>query len=521
MQTLTPEQYKAKYGDKAAWSSVAISSRPTIADAIANSFKGGVDQVKQGAAQIGRGGSNPLSAVGNLVEGVGKVGSGAINAAFSPLAPAMQSVLNEKTLLGAGGQALTNNATVQKFANSTAGKVTGRIAENVANYANIAGTVGGAMEVPKAGGAIKTGVENVASNVVNKVEDVIQPKGTSALHLPNENIYAKITPEQQAFLKNEIANIPFGKGDQPHLTPLTKLESTQTPAQPLTRVSLDELKAASPNAKAALDKFDQQAAAQSLLKDVTPSYSKKLIGERGITNADGSITPRVQEGGLIKGRTVTPKPLEVEAAAEVAKVPNYPFKGTALEKYQAIQPEIASRGQALTTSLKNENILRPPQQISKVISDAINKVPQDSLLLQKSDPVIASYMRVANNAIAKADGTLAGELKVRQLLDAAYKNARGKMAFGSDRISALDDIHTAARDALNKDLIAKAQSTDVKASLKSQWDLMRASDVLRDKAEAEAQSGVGRFAQQNPITTKIIKGAGRAAGIGMGVHVIP
>lgn len=258
------------------------------------------------------------------------------------------------------------------------------------------------------------------------------------------------------------------------------------------------------------------------IKDATPSYSKKLIQEPGIKAADGSVIPRVQEGGVLKGRLVNPTPLEADAGKALAKVPDYPATGTALEKYQAVQPEIARQGQALSQSLKSEQILRPPEQIVKVVADAVNNVPKESLLLQKSDPVISNYMRVVKNAVAQNDGTLAGELKVRQAMDAAYENARGKLAFGSDKISALDDVHSAARDALNQDIIGRAQSTDVKASLKSQWDLFRASDVLRTKAEAEAGTSLGRFTQRHPLVTNLLKKAARtgatAAGVGTVIH---
>ncbi len=441
MQTYTAEQYKTKYGASGAWSGQANSTRPSITDSIVTSFKAGIGQAKAGVQQVGKTNGNPL----DLIEGAGKAGAGVIAAGTAPLAPVLNPTVG--AAMNFVADKISNSPAVQKFAQSPAGQATSRAAEDVANYAMIAGTVGGTMEVPKAATA--------AANKVEQAAGAIHETASNVANAVKERINPTIDPAVQ------------------------------------------------------------------LLKDATPDYSKKLISEPDIKNADGTITPRVQEGGFIKGRTVTPKPLELQAAAELSKVKDYPINGTSLEKYQAVQPEIASRGEGLMTSLKNENILRPPQQIAKVVSDAINKVPGDSLLLQKSDPVIGNYMRVAKTAIEKADGTLAGELKVRQMLDAAYKNARGKMAFGSDKLSALDDIHTAARDALNQDIIAKAKSTDVKASLKAQWDLMRASDVLRNKAEAEAGSSIGRFAQKNPIATKIIKGAGRAAGVGMGVHVIP
>lgn len=259
-----------------------------------------------------------------------------------------------------------------------------------------------------------------------------------------------------------------------------------------------------------------------LIKDATPNYSKKLISEPPIKSPTGDMLPRVSEGGLIQGRTINPTALEMDAGRALSSVKEYPVSGTNLQKYQSIQPEITRQSKALYESLKNENILRPPQQIASVVKKSIRQTAEESLLLQKTDPVIKNYVRVLKNAIDKNDGTLAGELKVRQAMDAVYKNARGKAAFGSERASALDEIHSAARDALNADIIAHARSTDVKAALKLQWDLLRASDVLKLKAEMEAGNVIGRLQQKYPISSRFIKtGAkGTAAGIGLGT-VIP
>lgn len=258
------------------------------------------------------------------------------------------------------------------------------------------------------------------------------------------------------------------------------------------------------------------------IQDATPSYSKKIVSEPSIKLEDGSVLPRVNESKGLKTRTVNPTPFEVDAGKALLKIENYPIKGTNLEKYQVVQPEITRMSNELARSLKAENILRPPQQIAKVVRDAVNAVPEKSLLLQKSDPVIANYMRITKNAIEMNDGTLAGELKVRQALDKAYENARGKLAFGSDKISSLDEIHKAARDALNQDIITHAQNTDVKAALKSQWDLIRASDVLRNKAEAESGSPLGRFGQNHPLINNMLRGVVRtganAAGVGAVIH---
>jgi hypothetical protein len=211
--------------------------------------------------------------------------------------------------------------------------------------------------------------------------------------------------------------------------------------------------------------------------------------------------------------------LERDAANALGNVPNYPAGGSALEKYQAIQPEIAKQGDALMASLKEEGILRPPQAIMGVVNNAVNDIPNTSLLLSKSDPVIQSYLRVAQSSVDANDGTLAGELGVRQDLDAAYENARGKLAYGSDKISSLDEVHTAARDALNQDIADRSQSTDVKTSLKNQWDLYRAGNALRTKAESEAGSTVGRFMQNNPVKSALARKLVNLSGLGEAVHI--
>ena len=105
-------------------------------------------------------------------------------------------------------------------------------------------------------------------------------------------------------------------------------------------------------------------------------------------------------------------------------------------------------------------------------------------------------------------------------MDDAYENARGKQAFGSDKISALDDINKASRDALTNYLIENAKNTKVKLSLREQWNLYRAIDELKTMAEKESGSMVGRFIQQNPRAAKVIKGTTQALGIGQAVNTL-
>lgn len=401
---------------------------------IKGAFNSGVQQVKDAYHAPS---TNPITGVENLL----KMGSGAATAITSPLAPALKPI--QQDVINPIGDKIGSNPTIQKFANSKAGEVTSRVAEDVGNAANVAGTVLGGKELFESG---KNFVNNAAENIK-----------TSAT-----NQAADVAAQAQKTLETNA------------------------------------------------------------VKDATPAYNKKLIKDQPIRNANGTTTPRVTEAkGLTGQRTVTSTQLETEAGQALTKVKDYPTKGTNLEKYQSIQPEIARQGQGLEASLKNEKILRPPQQILKIANDAMDKALNDSLILQKADPVVTNYSRVIKNAISQSDGTLAGEFKVRQIMDTAYKNARGKLAYGSDKISALDEVHTAVRDALNQDVINKARNTDVQAALKSEWDLYRASKVLREKAEAEAGSTLEQFAQNHPIITKGVKAVGRLGGLGEVVKHAP
>lgn len=245
---------------------------------------------------------------------------------------------------------------------------------------------------------------------------------------------------------------------------------------------------------------------QSAIEDATPAYNPKLIGEQP-----------VKEGGLLSGRTVIPTTPNTEAGTELSKVPNYPSTGTALEKYQSIEPVIATKGQALDQSLKNENVLRPPQELKSIINRAVNETAQNSVLLQKSDPIVTNYLRVAGRAINQNEGTLYGERQVVKALDNAYEDAGGKYSNNKP----LDQIHRAARNALITDMESKATNTGVRASLKEMSNLYNAQDVLKEKAMKEGGSKLEQAMKSHPIISKVAKTGLGLTGLGQVLHFIP
>jgi len=262
---------------------------------------------------------------------------------------------------------------------------------------------------------------------------------------------------------------------------------------------------------------------ESALKDVTPNFEKATPTEKGNLISQPAVngTPRVQEGGFFSGRSVTSTPHEAEVANKLSTIPGYKPNMTALDKSNLVNDQIAKEGNQMRASLQNEPFIAPPKEIVSVVRKAVNAVPQNSLLLQKSDPVIANYLRVVNNSASNMTGNLEGVLNLKQTLDAAYENARGKLAFGSDSSSALDEVHTAARDALTQYMIKNAQNTNVKLALRSQWLLYKASDVITKKAAKEGTSGAERLLDSHPVLKTGVGIIKKAVPFGLGAHIVP
>lgn len=159
---------------------------------VSNAFQSGVQQVKQGINTAANA-KNP----GQLFKAAGQLGSGVVGAVSSPLAPVLDPV--NKVVQGAGN-AIGNIPAVQNFANSKAGQITSQGAENVANYANIAGAVGGAMGAP----AIEAGVAKTGEVAGNITGNALKGTG-SALKGLGEKAYNITVPPTEATAKALVA----------------------------------------------------------------------------------------------------------------------------------------------------------------------------------------------------------------------------------------------------------------------------------------------------------------------------
>lgn len=135
---------------------------------VANQAQSGIEQIKQGASQI----ENPQtdSIFGGAVkgfEGALSVGSGIASTITSPLAPLFAPI---SAGINAVADKVSDIPAVQKFAMSGAGQTTARVAQDLSNAGNIAGTILGVDQVAK-------GVPKIAEKTANTIGDMGQSMG--------------------------------------------------------------------------------------------------------------------------------------------------------------------------------------------------------------------------------------------------------------------------------------------------------------------------------------------------------
>lgn len=279
------------------------------------------------------------------------------------------------------------------------------------------------------------------------------------------------------------------------------------------------------------------------IADATPAYSKDLVGEN-VKNPEGEIVPRVNEGkGMLGNRTVNTSAGEAAQGQELANVENYPDKGTNLQKSQAVGTAIGQEAENMRGGLQTEDQQAPldtEAQKTKVTNIVKSQLPAD---IQQSLGVLSPedeqfmkdmsskagtpepeggfkdqpagrvpglpktaagrFYQAVSDAVKGYDGTREGILNLRQSIDSAYENARGKLAWGSDQSNEIDEVNRDIRNSLNKEMGDITQNTDTQSSLKKQSNLYRAKDTLETKAKTEASSKIGRFYQRHPLLHRL------------------
>lgn len=302
----------------------------------------------------------------------------------------------------------------------------------------------------------------------------------------------------------------------------------------------------------------------SRIADATPAYDKSM-GSNYIKNADGDIVPRVNEAeDYVSGktaRTVNPTAAETEHGTELANIEDYPDKGTALEKGQAVNRAISDEANNMRSNLQDEDKENPlnadaekvklsnlvHQSLPEEIQERIGALsPDDAKMVREMDEKIGApqsetgkvdirnqsekatgtnlpktpagrYFQKVLDAVDDYDGTREGKLDLRQTIDKAYKTEGGKYAQGTDSQSALQEIHSDIRDAINKDMRDTTQNTDTQDSLDKQSRMYRAKNILDEKAANEKPTKIGQYMDKHPAA-KLAASVGTRTGIRLLSH---
>lgn len=254
-------------------------------------------------------------------------------------------------------------------------------------------------------------------------------------------------------------------------------------------------------------------------KYATPAYEPKLATQV-FRNAEGKLMPRVSESKGLGKRTVSITPSETQQAELLSSLPDFNPKLTNLEQRQFVLNNLGQEAQSFRQAVQDSNIIIPKSRIRSAVATEVNKLPDTSLILQKKDPTIKSYMKVVDNGLKQVSGNPEGLLDLRQILDDAYENVKGGLAYGTEKRTALDEVHQASRNVLGKLLKAQPLSVDATKSLERQTLMYRLLDTLGIKAEQESMTAAGRFMQQHPVLTKATGSIAGATGIGGALYGI-
>lgn len=217
---------------------------------------------------------------------------------------------------------------------------------------------------------------------------------------------------------------------------------------------------------------------------------------------------RVEEGGLVTGRTVQPTKGDMAIEDAVSKVPGIRDTSTNLEAVNAIHDEIEGTAKSLRSAIKSSptQLVVTQDQMDTFLGGVQNDIQRNSLLVGDSEKTAQKILTKFNDLLSEnsAGGDITAEniLDSRQQLDKWITTQRPK-AFDQAYENALSAALRPIRQGANDLLAENAPDVAVKELLKKQSLLYQAIDNIAPKAMSEAQTGVGRILQAHPILKKI------------------
>lgn len=426
---------------------------------IVSNFIPGVDAFKAGkigvdaAKVIAEGGAkvvaqNATKQIANhVISGAiaGGVGGGA-----SALENGGSSTTANDLLTGAGRGALAGG--VVAGAGGIIGKGIGKVVNKIGSK-NISPVITESISSGGSGGSPtiseRTPVPSTATTPL--------PFGDTAIHLPQQGIYARLTPEQTLHLKNEVANIPTSTQDNVHLSAIT------APLQKTAKeVPISQIEASSPNARAALANVPTQ-----------PQLAIPKEGNSMLAKLPAALP------GDIKAAPLAKQFIDSQYNALATKIKN---AGDNLNQHDtALIPKIESK-----TNMT-------PQEASQRVNDVASKANDP-----KSFKAAVGVLKDFSDARLANDTALGREVGVRQnYLSRFYQSPTG------DAAKALDHLRLSNGSNLpgytKERSIATQEEANALASLKN-------------------SDGTPRFPQLQPLHNNVFEDAQHAIDLAKGDH---
>jgi hypothetical protein len=270
---------------------------------------------------------------------------------------------------------------------------------------------------------------------------------------------------------------------------------------------------------AAADKTLSELASETP-KAPDTSFVRDLVTPAQTTGKTGTLTSniragRVDEGGILSGRTINPTDHQLAIEKEVQSVPGIAKGQTDLQNANAIHDEIGNTAQNLRTSLLSRKV-QPivTQDHWNTFMDSVKSYIQaNPLLVGDAEKTATKILDKFENLLPKGkDVTATDILDARQGLDKWIQSIKGGIAFDPKTENAVSIALRGVRQGANDMLEKVAPDVGVKQMLRRQSLLYDAIENIAPKASKEAGSATGRFFQEHPLIGKSLKYAAIGAG---------
>lgn len=246
------------------------------------------------------------------------------------------------------------------------------------------------------------------------------------------------------------------------------------------------------------------ASYESAVKNATtPEHIRELATPVQTTGKTGTLTAnikagRVDEGGLVTGRTVNPDAHQIAIEQELKTVPGIEKGSTNLQAANAVHDEIGATAQKLESDLATREV--QPTLTQEHWDGYLNGVKED---IAKNPLLVGDAEKTADKILNKftsllpkeGDITASDILTARKGLDSWIKDITRGNAFDPKTENAVSIALRATRQGANDLMEVTAPDVAVKDMLRRQSLLYDALENIAPKAAKESGSAVGRAIQ--------------------------